>query len=55
MNDNGFYTSEIIQKEVRTELYLEDIHIFTQHKFNWFQRKMIKFFFGFNSKDIRNE
>ncbi len=56
MSDEKVYANESIifqaNKDYKSIISLsENFKVFTKTKYNWFQKKMIKLFFGFEVKD----
>lgn len=47
----GFYVIRD-KEELKSDICIEDIHVYTKYRFNWLQKKMIKFLLGFDVKDL---
>lgn len=47
------YTNTYIPKEYKTKIIVGDVTVMLTKRFNWFQKRMLNVFFGFEVEDIK--
>lgn len=49
--DNDIYV-QAIEKEYKSKMIVGNVTMFCTKRFNWFQRKMLNIFFGFEVSNL---
>lgn len=52
MNNQIYMQIDKIEEDYKSKIIVGNITMFCLKKFNWFQRKMLKMFFGFEVENI---
>ena len=52
---DGNPTFNYLTKEIKTEFIIGDVHYYTAKKFNWFNRLMMKWVFGWEVKKLNRK